>query len=181
MNEVKLIFYILGTFLGGEEARIAGNKAMVEVNPVAQTITITQEGLYAMIFDENSGRVVSEKMADLLGGTGWGEELADYRSVSCKLYEGSDGTLHAKLLLEYHTAGDLEAYGLTDSGEGYFYFFNFPDDQLHTDDGTLNGNYWHFDTNKPFTFTLEPADEMPERYRPYKTDLLPLWKEMKSQ
>lgn len=116
-----------------------------------------------------------------MGNTGWREELADYPAVSCELYEASDGTLHAKLLLEYHTAGDLEAYGLTDSGNGYFDFFQFPDDNLHTADGTLHGNYWHFDTGKPFTFTLEPTGEMPERYKPYKTDLLPLWKEMKSQ
>jgi len=180
MNEIKILFYLLGTFFNGETPPIAASKATVEINPVAQTITITQEGLYAMIFDENSGRAVRGKMKDIMENTGWREELADYPVATCELLEGSDGTLHARIQLTYRTVSDLEAYGLTDSGEGYFYFFNFPDDQLHTDDGTLDGNYWHFDTDKPFTFTLDPADKMPERYRPYKTDLLSLWKEMKS-
>jgi len=181
MDEIKILFYVLATFLGGEETYIAAEKATVVIDPVAKTITIGQEDLFTVVMETRDHLKVIDKLTEVTENTGWREELAEYPTVSCELYEGANGALHANLLLEYRSDEDLKDYGLTYHEEGYFSFTNFPQDNLRTDDGKLHGNYWHFDATRAFKFSLEPSDTMPDEVKVLKMRLLDVWREIKSK
>lgn len=58
---------------------------------------------------------------------------------------------------------------------------NFPKFNIETTDGTLNDRYWNFKADQPFTFTLKPLTDLPEKYKGLVISLYPVWKTIKKE
>lgn len=175
MEEIKIVFFVLGTLFGNDHSRIAAEKATVTIDPEARTIAIVQEDLFAFIRTEEDSLSVRRELTKMIKGEViWRPELADYPTKRYQVYVGDNGTLNARVLLEYNTNEDLEACGLHVNPKGFFSMTDFPEDNLRTKDGRLRGRYWQFDTGEPFTFSLEPNGDIPEEIQVYKKKLLPL-------
>lgn len=168
MEEIKIIFFVLGTFLGSEN-RIAADKTTITIHPETKTILIQQESLFSLIRTREDSSAASRQLSEISRNDAvWRPKLKSYRVKTCELYNDVTGNLNAKIFLKYSKTEDLKDYGLSFNPEGYFSFISFPEDNLRTNDGRLNGNYWHFDADKPFTFTLEPFIGMPEAKKAHK-------------
>jgi|SRR5690606_33702214 len=171
MDPIKIIFFVLGTFAGNEESRIIAEHAAVTVNPIARTIEIRQEGLFAILFTQEDHASLSQELQLLKNDTLWCDELADYPVKSRVFQVHDDGALSVNLKLKYNTDEDLKAYGITLTDDGNLAFTNFPDDNVNTVDGKLEGNYWLFKADQPFSFTQTPHQVLPEQFKPFKKEL----------
>lgn len=178
MEEIKILFFVLGTFFGNSESRIIADHATVTINPMSKTIEIHQIDLFTILVQREDSLQISSELKEIKGKIiAWRPELAVYPVKSYRLTPGEKGTLQAKILLHYKSHKDLEDYGFV-LKDGYFSFRTFPDDYIQTDDGKLKDGFWHFSASKPFTFTQKPQ-HIAERFKPHTKGLLPIWEKIK--
>lgn len=110
----------------------------------------------------------------------WKRAFKDYSKKEKCFYVSDDtNTLNSKISLTYITKTDLKAFGIDLNSHGRFSMIDIPKLNINSTDGHLGERYWNFDTDKPFTFTIEPLADIPEAYKVYKKSLLPYWKTIK--
>jgi len=89
MEELKIMFFALGSFFGMEDGRIAAEKTTVTVNPLHREVTIIQENLFAVIQLESDAQKVLEQWQKFNNWnekeTPWSVELDSFLLSSDKI------------------------------------------------------------------------------------------------
>lgn len=84
-----------------------------------------------------------------------------------------DNQFQPQLTLTYRDEKDLQAMGIWYNAEkNQFSINHVPSDNLQTQNGKLIGNYWIFDGDASFSFTLEPFKDLPQNYQNFKQPLV---------
>lgn len=178
MEQIKILFFVIGAFFGVEQSGIIAEKSTVTIDPQEKTITILQENLVALIQNENDSLKIRNELSKIteINHT-WNSEFNDYLKKEKSFYISEDTTsLNLKLTLTYNTDKDLKAFGINKNKEGKFSMTNFPKSHVKSTDGKLGERYWNFESNKPFTFSEEPLTDIPLEYQKFKRSVLPIWK-----
>ncbi|AWG21520.1 hypothetical protein FFWV33_08245 [Flavobacterium faecale] len=180
MEEIKILFFALTSFFGIEDARFAADKVTITIHPEKQEIEIIQENLFAVIQSEKDSIMVVEQWNKIRNRnesqTIWANELDSFHSKSFKLID-VENTIQPHILLKYSSNEDLSVMGIWYNAENNQYAINnIPQQNIKTNSGKLNGNYWYFDAASTFSFTEEPFSDMPENYRKLKIPLKELLK-----
>ncbi|MFK7834294.1 MAG: hypothetical protein AB8B52_13555 [Winogradskyella sp.] len=181
MEQIKILFFVIGTFFGVEQSRIVAEKTTVTVNPASKTITVLQENLMGIIQAESDSLEIQKELKQLISpNQPWSAEFENYTKKE-KLFFSSedDHTLNSTLTLTYSDAKDLKVFGIEVNKEGLFSMTNFPKSHIKSTDGTLGERYWTFKADQPFSFTEAPLTDMPEAYEKLLKGLLPFWKALK--
>ncbi len=174
MVEIKVAFYVLGALFGIKNSRIAAEKTLVTVDPIAKTIVIVEEDLFTVIQEENDSVLVSEEFLKIQKRD-WIPEIQGYDEKSVEFYTDENNLLNAKVVLKYNTFEDLSTYALGVAPNGDYSLIQVPNWNVESIDGQLNDMYWNFDASKPFSFTMEAYKDMPEKYRADKVSLTAIW------
>lgn len=181
MEEIKILFFIVGAFFGVNQSNVIAEKTSVTVNPQEKTIVILQENLIAIVRNENDSLNVQNELKQIVQSNNpWSSEFTEYSKKEKHFSISKDSTsLNLKISLTYNSDLDLKAFGIDKNTDGKFSMTNFPKSHTKSADGTLGERYWNFEANKPFTFTEEPFTDIPEEFKIYIKSLLPFWKTLK--
>ena len=172
MEQIKILFFVLGSFFGIEEGRIAAEKTTVTVYPESQEIEIIQENLFTIIQSEKDSTIVVEQWKAIINSkeenSSWAKELDNF-TVKKLTFSTSNKTIQPHVMLHYSTEKDLRAIGIWyDAAKNQFSINHNPRDNIKTKGGKLEGNYWVFNGDTSFGFTIEPFIEMPENIQKIK-------------
>ncbi|NRD22893.1 hypothetical protein HNV10_06550 [Winogradskyella litoriviva] len=183
MQEIKILFFIVGSFFGVNESQIISEKTTVTINPTEKTIFIVHENLISIVQKESDSITLTAELLKISKADAkWDSEFIGYSNTEKEFYLSEENeTLNSKLKLTYSKIEDLVAFGIDVNKNGEFSMTNFPKYHITTTDGTLNDRYWNFKADQPFTFTIEPLIDMPEHYKTLVKSLFPIWKTIKEQ
>ncbi|MBU2919733.1 hypothetical protein KO504_00135 [Winogradskyella psychrotolerans] len=181
MEEIKILFFVIGTFFGIHQSNIIAEKATITINPEAKTITVLQENLISIIQNESDSLKVKSELENIIQPNyPWSSEFANYSKKEKYFFISEDTqTLNLKLTLTYKTTNDLKAFGINKNNVGKLSMTNFPKAHTKSTDGILGERYWNFNADAPFTFTEEPLTDIPTEYEIHKKSVLPFWKTIK--
>lgn len=181
MEEIKILFFIIGTFFGVDQSRVIAENTTVTINPGEKTITILQENLISLIQNENDSLQVTAELSKIIKPDyPWSSEFDNYSKKEKKFFSAEDSkSLNSELILTYSDTKDLKVFGISINNEGNFSMTNFPRSHIKSMDGELGERYWTFEADKPFSFSEAPLTEMPENYKKTIKSLLPFWKSIK--
>ena len=181
MDEIRILFFIVGTFFGINQSNVIAEKTTVTINPQEKTIVILQANLIAIIRNESDSLHVQNELEKIVqSNQPWSSEFKNFTKKEKKFYISKDSkSLNLKLTFTYSETADLKAFGIDKNKDGKFSMTNFPKSHTKSADGTLGERYWNFEANKPFTFTEEPFTDIPEEFKIYIKSLLPFWKTLK--
>lgn len=175
MEQIKILFFLLTSFFAFEEGHIAADKTSVTVYPDKQKIEIVQEGLFTVIQSEKDSTTVLEQWDQIVHWkkkkTSWAKDLD---SLTIKNFDLTDAqnTIRPHITLKYSNKEDLRALGIWYNPEKNQYSItHIPEQNIKTEEGKLDGNYWYFDSDGPFSFTMEPFLQMHEKYQKSKIPL----------
>lgn len=177
MEEIKILFFIVGTFFGVDQSRIIAESTTVTIDPEEKTITILQEDLISLIRDESDSLKVQNELTKITQTTHpWSSELTGFTKKHKNFYSAEDEkTLNLELRFTYTSPNDLSVFGIHVNNDGNFSMTNFPKSHLSSTDGTLGERYWVFDANQSFSFTEAPLTDLPDEYLEIKKSLLLYW------
>ena len=177
MEEIKILFFVVGTFFGVHQSNIISEKTTVIVNPQEKTIVIRQENLVTFIKTESDSLNIQNELSKFVHpNQSWSSELKNFSVKEKEFYKSDDHkSLHLKLSLTYSTLKDLKVFGIDMNNDGTFSMRNFPKSHTKSTDGFLEEPYWNFEADQPFTFTAEPLTDLPEAFQKLKTKVLPFW------
>lgn len=176
MEQIKIVFFLLGSFFGMEDGLIAANETVVTVYPKEHKIEIIQNNLFAIVQLEKDTILVSEQWNKITKWneqkTGWSNDLEDFSEKNISFRIIDNDSIQPHLSLTYSNEKDLSKLGIWyDAEKNQFSINHIPNDNITSNDGQLVGNYYIFDGNKPFTFTIEPFLQMLDVYKSYKRPL----------
>lgn len=176
MVHIEILLFVLGTFFGMEDSRIAADKTHVILFPETQEVEIMQEGMFAIIQSEEDVALVLKQWEDLTRWkereVAWADDLNVF-SEKTLTFASTDTNLQSKLKFRYSDEKDLQALGIEYNAEKHqFYIDHIPQINLKTNDGNLEGSYWVFNADKNFSFSLEPFLDMPEEMQQSIINLL---------
>ncbi|WP_353184060.1 hypothetical protein [Parapedobacter lycopersici] len=176
MNPINILFFVLASFMGMEDARIVSRKVSVTFNPATKTIEIAQEDLFSIIvMPEDSVAVVNELQRILViaqHGEKAGENGFTIEKVSL---HSSNLLLNADIQVSYTDPESLEKAGIGFDAATGFSMINIPDWNIRSSTAVLEGNYWTWPPDKPVTFVMEAFEHLPEGYAEYRRSILPFW------
>ncbi len=179
MEQIEIIFYVLATFFGQEEGRIAADKTLVTINPKTQQIEIYQQDLFGFVQTDKDIQTTKEQWQELVNEIEKNTELSPSLqnfSLTNAIVEQKENP-EVELNFKYKKASDLRVMGIWYNDEKNQFSINqISTHNIKTKDGSLDGNYWIFDGTKPFSFTIEPFLQMPEEQLKYKMPLEKLLK-----
>ena len=166
MVHIEILLFVLGSFFGLEDARIAAEKTNVSLFPETQVIEIVHEGLFAIIQSEDDVPIVLGQWEDLLNWEEremtWADNLNVF-PVKTLTFESIDTNPQLKLQFRYSDKKDLQALGIEYNAEKHQFFIDHIQQMnLKTDDGFLEGSYWVFDADNKFSYSLNPFQDMPK-------------------
>ncbi|SIS86081.1 hypothetical protein SAMN05421766_104444 [Zobellia uliginosa] len=175
METVKILFFVLSSFFKTEGGQIAADTTTVTIDPKSREIEIVQENLFTVMQSESDSILVSEQWKKLsdpkAGAYTWARDL-DAFPIKDFGIEAVNNNLQTRLKLTYASENDLRVMGIWyDEGKNQFSVNHTPEQHITTKEGRLNDNYWLFDGDRTFSFTLEPFLEMPERFKKFKKGL----------
>ena len=175
MEQIKIIFFVLSSFFGIEDGRIASNKTTIAIDPENKEIEIVQEKLFTVIRSERDRVIVLEEWGKLLNWKereiSWAKELDSFSVKSFNLAPIKN-EVQPHLVLNYSKEEDLRSLGIWyNKEENQFSINHIPQHNINTKDGKLIGNYWRFNSDSKFSFTMEPFLQMPEDYQKRKVTL----------
>lgn len=176
MNEIKILFFALGTFFGIDDAQITADKTTVLIYPKEQEIEIIQEDLFALIQSESDERLVLEQWDKIYNWkekhTAWAKELdnftfKDFKLTPVKMTAQTYLVLiRPQLKFEYTKEKDLESMGIWfNADKNKFYLNNIPEHNIQCDYGKLEGIYWVFNANDRISFTIEPYFKKTDKFK----------------
>jgi len=181
MEQIKILFFVLSSFFGIENGRIAADKTTITVYPESKEIEIIQEKLFTVIQSEKDSILTIKEWNKLQQekNNSWSDELNRFPVKSLSL-NPIKNTIQPHLILKYTTEEDLQILGIWHNKKKNLFSINhIPQQNINTNDGTLDGNFWFFDGNNKFSFTIEPFQHMPEKYLKFKKSLEELLTEKK--
>jgi hypothetical protein len=153
MEQIKVIFFLLGSFFAQENCRIASAITEVQVDAPQKIIEIRQQNLFTTLENEAVFKYTQKQFFIIVKQPQLSKELKNFTLKSLDFVK--DGRkLHATIKLSYESTEDLKAMGIFTTKEGALSHINVKDWNMASNDGTLNGKYWNFDSGKPFTFKL---------------------------
>jgi len=172
MEEIKILFYVLTSFLGIQNGHIAAEKTTVTLSPDKHTITIVQEDLFSVLQSEEDSIAIVANWEQLQKRPMWISELNTLteKNVATSI---DNNKYMATITFNYQKEEDIRALGMWFKKEtNQFFINNLPLDNLSTSDGKREDLYWVFDGTKDFSFTFEPyGTKMPEKYHKLKRSL----------
>ena len=173
MEIIKIILFTLGSFFGIENSPIASEKTTVTIHSNQKTITIKQEHLFSLIRNKQDSITVYNQLEKLVKKEiKWSSDLDSFTSKEVTFTTIENGLVNATLELSYSDKEDLKVFGIDINREGNYSITNFPSSNLQTKDGQLNDNYWNFSTEKDVSYTVEPFNDIPKEYKPFKKNLI---------
>ncbi len=183
MEQIQILFYALCSFFTIEGGRIAADKTTVTIYPETQEIEIIQENVFTVIQSKKDTTLVLEQWDKLLHWkekeTPWSKELDSFRLKNFTL-TAVKKTIEPHIKLTYSNEKDLRALGIWYNAEkNQFSINHVPKHNLKTKKGTLVDQYWVFNGDSTFSFTLVPFLQMPEKYQKFKHPLNEFIKENK--
>ncbi|HIB49120.1 MAG TPA: hypothetical protein EYO35_12525 [Flavobacteriaceae bacterium] len=185
MEQIKIIFFVLASFFGIEEGKIAADKTTVSVYPQNKRIEIIQEDLFTVIQSKKDSILVLEQWNNLLfwkeRNTNWSKELNGFTAKNFSITY-TENTIKPNLTLTYLKEEDLRALGIWYNAESNRFSINhIPRNNIESESGKLIDNYWNFDGVKSFSFTIEPFLKMSEDYKKFKVPLKELLAKYKKE
>ncbi|EDP97881.1 hypothetical protein U8527_17980 [Kordia algicida OT-1] len=179
MEVIKIVVFVIGLFFGIESSTIIAETTEVTINPKEKTMVIQQKNLLAIYPKEKDTSFAAEEFTKIYYyKTNWNKHLNAFAEKSIVYTTSDDKTLDATITLQYTSDEDLKIFAIDKNRKGQFSIINLPNWVLKTNDGTLNGNYWNFDADKPFSFTYNPVENVPETYTVNKKILYATWKKL---
>lgn len=183
MEQIKMIFYALVSFFAIEDGRIGADKTTVTVSPEKQEITIIQEALFTVIESKQDSVFVIKQWESLVHKKEnkmlWTKEMDCFSNKKITFVKVANA-YQPHLSFNYKEEKDLWALGIRyNADKNQFSINEIPQYNIKTEQGTLEGNYWVFQGDSTFVFTMEPFLQMPERYQQYKKPLEALFIENK--
>jgi hypothetical protein len=179
MEAIKIVVFVLGLFFGVQSNTVIAEKTTVTVNPSENTIVIHQENILAIYPKGTDSISVVEEFKNIYAKKDtWNPLFDTYAEKSIVYSSPKKGVLNAKITLKYNELKDLKAFAIDINPEGKFSIINIPKWYLTTEDGKLNDNYWNFEANKKFSFTLAPIKDVPETYTVNRGILFSVWQEI---
>lgn len=175
MEQITILFFALTSFFGIQNNIIAADKTTVTIHPQNQQIEIIQEDLFAIIRSDTDLTLAREQWAGVSAMTAcnatWAQASDGFNTKTLSLTSPYN-QIQPQLTLTYSDEQELRAMGVWyDAKKNQFSVNHVPRDNLQTEDGKLVGNYWVFDGDKTFSFTLEPFKQMPEKHQKFKQPL----------
>lgn len=175
MTPIKIIFFILASFFGIEDGKIAADKTTVTVCPNNKEIEIVQENLFAFIQSENDSLLVLKEWDKLSHwedrNTTFSKGLESFSVKNLNLTP-EENRMQPHLKLHYSEAKDLQVLEIEyDAENNQFSIENTPEYNINTKEGKLIDNHWVFDGDSTFSFTIEPFLKVPEEYQKFKRPL----------
>lgn len=169
MEQIKILFFALTSFFTIENGRIVADKTTVTVYPKAHKIEIIQENLFSIIKQKSDTTLVLKQWNELQSwkenNISWAKELDNFTTKKLVIKK----VIKPHLTLIYSNEKDLEAMGIWYHKEKASFSMNqIPQNNIKTKDGKLVGNYWVFNSDNKFTFTIEPFLQIPEEYKKLK-------------
>lgn len=175
MEQIKIIFFALASFFGMEDGRIVADKTTITVHPQKQEIQIIQENLFTVIQSENDTTLLLEEWDKLFHWKerkiSWARELDSFPIKNFTLIPTKE-TIRPHLIFTYSNKEDLRMMGIWYNAEkNQFSINHIPQENIKTKNGKLVDNYWIFNGDSTFSFTIEPFLQMPEKYKKLKTPI----------
>ncbi len=184
MEQIKIIFFVLASFFNTEDGRIVADKTTVTVHPENKELVIVQENLFAIIRTEEDTPSVLKEWDQLSqwkeNKLSWAAELDSFATKNFTVIKSSDA-IQPQLTLAYTNEKQLRELGIWyDAEKNQFSINHNPNYNIKTETGTLDGNYWVFNGESPFSFSVAPFLDIPEQYLQFKKPLLELVNEGKN-
>lgn len=175
MEQIKIIFFALASFFGIENGNIAAEKTTVTVHPKIKKIEIIQEKLFTIVQNENDSKLALNQWNEILSARvnnkNWSTELNNFPEKNLQI-NTSKNEIQPHIALNYKEENDLKVLGIWyNEKSNTFSINNIPHQHITTSDGKLEGNYWFFNDDTTFSFTIEPFMQMPEDYKILKKSL----------
>lgn len=185
MEQITIIFFALASFFGIEDGRIFAEKTTITINPENKEIEIIQENLFTIIQPEEESLLIREQWNKLFywkeKNTVWSMDLDNF-PVKDLSFSTIKNTIQAHLTLKYSKETDLGKLGIWyNAEENQFYINHIPQYNIKTNEGKLEENYWTFDGNSKFSFTIEAFKQMPKEYRKLKKSLKDVLSEVQKE
>lgn len=174
MVEIKVILFILSSFFALDNTPFIAETAMITVDPKNKSIVIEQQNLFTIIKTENDSTQTKNALTKILNQD---ITLSAFKNSEHRLHLNSKGKLDAKITLHYNTDSDLEILSIQKNRAGLFSLINIPDWKISSEEGTLNGSYWNFEIDKPFTITFKPIENFPTDLKPHTVGLEKFYKQ----
>lgn len=182
MNEIKLLFFALGSFFGIEGGRIAADKVTVRIYPQEQKVEIVQENLFALIQSENDKAVVLKQWDSIYNWqenkTPWAKALDGFPVKNLKFTsvkktsQTHSISIRPCLTFKYNHEKDLSCMGIWFNPEkNEFYLNHIPEYNTKSKKGRLEGNYWAFNADDNIVFTIEPFLNKNDAFKNLKVPL----------
>lgn len=182
MELIKIIFFVIGTFFGNENSRIAAEKTIVTIDNSEMTMTINQKHLISVIKTKEDSLTVVKELALIVNKENtWTQELDKFSSKKYELYQTKNGNLNAIITLAFNQKEDLKDFALETLNNGSYSLIYIPRWNLTSSNGKVEGNYWHFENTNTITFELEPFKDIPKEYKDYIKSLAPMWQSINQQ
>ncbi|MBC8753673.1 hypothetical protein H2O64_03270 [Kordia sp. YSTF-M3] len=179
METIKIVLFVLGLFFGIETSTVIAEKTIVIVSPKTKTIVIQHENLLAIYPTEKDSLSIAKEFASIYTKKdSWNTHLDTFTEKYITYNATEKGVLSTKITLKYTKLEDLKVFAIDTNPEGKFSIINIPQWYIATENGKLNGNYWNFDADKKFSFSLSPVKNVPETYTIHKTMLHKVWQEL---
>ena len=164
-----------------EDGRIAANITTVTIHPKERQVEIIQEGLFTVIQSEKDTTLVLAQWDQLYNwkerNISWDKELDSF-PVKSLTFQTIKDTIQPLIRLSYSSEKDLRVLGIWYNKEKNQYSVNHvTKHNVKTTDGALVGNYWVFNGEHSFSFSMEPFLQLPEQYQKLKQPLHDLLKE----
>lgn len=181
MEQIKIIFFLLASFFGIEDSKIAADKNTVTVYPKDHKIEIVQEHLFTIIQTEKDTALTLAQWQQLVNWKEnklpWAKELDNFTNKDVTI-ENNGGTIEPRISFNYTDENDLRALGIWYNKEKNEYSINnVPREHTTSENGKLEGNYWIFDGDSKFSFTNEAFVGLPNEYKKLKLPITEILKD----
>ncbi|MDR7127907.1 hypothetical protein J2X69_000235 [Algoriphagus sp. 4150] len=180
MEQIKLVFFLFGSFFGIEDSYIIAERTDVKIDTQNHVIDIYQKNVYTIIVSEEDSIAVSEELFRIGNPAAkeksflWAEELNSY---ACKTFDirsdSENEKLDISLNLKYDTPEQLRDFAVNYvEEEGTYAIVNIESLNIETTTGELRGNYWYFKDEISFSI-------FPDTPNYPKTSLYEYWEKVK--
>lgn len=180
MEQIKVIFFLLGSIFAQENSRIASAITEVSVDVAQKTITIEQQHIFTASENETDYNFTKTQLKDIIEKRTLSKDLKEFRLKKLE-FAKADNKLNATIVLSYQKMEDLRTMGLFTTKEGELSHIEIPDWNIATKQGSLKGKYWYFPVDNPFSFTIDMNAKMNASYKDKLQSLLPVWKKIKEK
>ncbi|SIP91987.1 hypothetical protein [Maribacter ulvicola] len=172
MEQIKVIFFLLASFFGIEESKIAADKNTVTIYPKDHKIEIVQEHLFTIIQTEKDTALTLAQWEQLSNWKEnklqWAKELENFTNKNMTI-ENNEGVIVPRISFNYTDEKDLRALGIWyDQEKNQYSINNVPREHTTSENGKLEGNYWFFDGDNTYSFTNEAFVDLPNEYKKLK-------------